>query len=714
VSTTFKLTVSDNLVRTVPRMFRSQVDVLHELLQNSYRAGADLVTIQIAEDGRSLVYVDDGYGMNLDQIRSALTFGESGWNGAFIDPAGVGFASVLQDGVHLVRVLTHPIGETVIHQFELTEDHRDRGADVVVDTSEDVGDDWHGTQIEIYCQPSFTKPIDHRMVKEARSLYPFEVRFNDVAVLAPGASDGPATTLTLQYDKGWIQLTRGGNARVLSTWHKHVAPVLPVWDYRILTEDQVLEAAWAEMVADYPLTHMLMRNDALGVLVHFDPVTCALRPALPSRTMLREHAEVPALVTNVLQTVELYLTTVLGDLALAVPDTFSLRWGQSYKSLSSTMSYLDRRSLATTIDEPEWIVSELVSIPNVWEALGWKRRIFTTPAAGGGYTMENPDEFKNWSADYPNVVIYYSNRDHLVLYDRAIADALNYARYVQNQTHAPYVSRPAEDTESWMRLTETRREDMNLRAAWKAMVMEIASKEYVSPAEDSLHYLLNAAPFHTGDAPTPTDIPATAEVRLSGVKDFWELRLVDDILITVYPGNGEEVLSRVRYMFATVDSDSRIYYPDERGRTALIAVSYPEQALNPMSWDDNILDMVEATVLWLAVKNRSDDLLDYTIFNGVEYILRPTSVSQRIYDLLVKEANPDFLPEERNEQYRLNDRRIVLPFIGHINDMLKAPSVMTALDSLLKDRYDVKKAKSIARRLRSVMNEVNEALSEEE
>jgi hypothetical protein len=80
------VTISNNFVRNVKRMWDSPFAAYKEIIQNALRAGAK--TIRVSYDDHALVVEDDGQGF--DDIESLLTIGESGWGEDVVEPAGVG------------------------------------------------------------------------------------------------------------------------------------------------------------------------------------------------------------------------------------------------------------------------------------------------------------------------------------------------------------------------------------------------------------------------------------------------------------------------------------------------------------------------------------------------------------------------------------------------------------------------------------------------
>ena len=95
---TIRAAVDRHAISRVTRLFNGTLaDVLHELFQNSRRAGATRVEVETIGDdtGRILIVRDDGRG--IDDPAALLALGRSGWDdtiAASEDPAGMGFFSL--------------------------------------------------------------------------------------------------------------------------------------------------------------------------------------------------------------------------------------------------------------------------------------------------------------------------------------------------------------------------------------------------------------------------------------------------------------------------------------------------------------------------------------------------------------------------------------------------------------------------------------------
>ena len=81
------VTISNNFVRNVKRMWDSPFAAYKEIIQNALRAGTKTIRVSYDEN-QTLVVEDDGKGF--DDIQSLLTIGESDWGEEVVEPAGVG------------------------------------------------------------------------------------------------------------------------------------------------------------------------------------------------------------------------------------------------------------------------------------------------------------------------------------------------------------------------------------------------------------------------------------------------------------------------------------------------------------------------------------------------------------------------------------------------------------------------------------------------
>lgn len=165
--------VSQSLLGRVTRIFNNSVsDVLSELLQNSRRAGAGRVYVDVAEaHGRSILVIrDDGSG--IDDPAKILTLGDSGWNEGIAhreDPAGMGVFSLAGRHVEIrSRSTAVDIGWGVVIPPEAWES----GASLAIEPSDIAA----GTEIRIEMPEAWARDLRAAIDNAARH-YPLPVSF---------------------------------------------------------------------------------------------------------------------------------------------------------------------------------------------------------------------------------------------------------------------------------------------------------------------------------------------------------------------------------------------------------------------------------------------------------------------------------------------------------------------------------------------------------
>lgn len=168
---TIHTSIGQSLIGKVGRLFNNSItDVLNELLQNSRRAGASRVEIDVIdEDGRSVLVVrDDGCGV--EDPAKLVMLGDSGWDAGIAhreDPAGMGVFSLAGRDVEIrSRARTADRGWQVVipsHAWE-------SGAPLAVEP-------WNihsGTEIRIGMPEAWTDQLANVAANAARH-YPLPV-----------------------------------------------------------------------------------------------------------------------------------------------------------------------------------------------------------------------------------------------------------------------------------------------------------------------------------------------------------------------------------------------------------------------------------------------------------------------------------------------------------------------------------------------------------
>ena len=171
--TNIHASVSQSLLGRVSRIFNNSVsDVLSELLQNSRRAGAGLVDVDVVEaDGRSILVIrDDGSG--IDDPAKILTLGDSGWNEGIAhreDPAGMGVFSLAGGHVEIrSRSTAADIGWSVVIPPEAWES----GVSLAIEPGEIAT----GTEIRIEMPEAWARDL-RAAIDNAAHHYPLPVTF---------------------------------------------------------------------------------------------------------------------------------------------------------------------------------------------------------------------------------------------------------------------------------------------------------------------------------------------------------------------------------------------------------------------------------------------------------------------------------------------------------------------------------------------------------
>lgn len=170
---TIRASVSQSLLGRVTRIFNnSSGDVLSELLQNSRRAGATRVEIDIVDiDDRSVLVIrDDGSG--IDDPAKILTLGDSGWDADLAkreDPAGMGVFSLAGRYVE-IRSRSHTAGSG--WRVAITPEAWENGTSLAIG-ADDIAT---GTEIRIDMPEAWAKDIAAVAASAAR-YYPLPVTF---------------------------------------------------------------------------------------------------------------------------------------------------------------------------------------------------------------------------------------------------------------------------------------------------------------------------------------------------------------------------------------------------------------------------------------------------------------------------------------------------------------------------------------------------------
>ena len=170
---TIHTSAGQSLLGKITRLFNNGVsDVLVEALQNSRRAGASRVEIDVVDaDGRAILVIrDDGSGV--DDPAKLVTLGDSGWDAAIADredPAGMGVFSLA--GRH-VEIRSHARGAAKGWRVVIPPEAWETGAPLAVEPWEIDA----GTEIRIDMPEAWSTDLANAAANASRH-YPLPVLF---------------------------------------------------------------------------------------------------------------------------------------------------------------------------------------------------------------------------------------------------------------------------------------------------------------------------------------------------------------------------------------------------------------------------------------------------------------------------------------------------------------------------------------------------------
>lgn len=204
---TIHTSVGQSLLRKITRLFNNGVsDVLVEALQNSRRAGAGCVEIDVVDfDGRAILVIrDDGSGV--DDPTKLVTLGDSGWDATIAnreDPAGMGVFSLA--GRH-VEIRSHARGVDNGWRVVIPPEAWETGAALTVEPWE-IG---IGTEIRIDMPEAWSTDLANAAANAARH-YPLPVLFRgeelkrtDFLAGAVRIADWQGCRIGIFHDRGHI------------------------------------------------------------------------------------------------------------------------------------------------------------------------------------------------------------------------------------------------------------------------------------------------------------------------------------------------------------------------------------------------------------------------------------------------------------------------------------------------------------------------------
>lgn len=170
--TTIRAAVSSDAIHKASRLFNGSItDILNETLQNSRRAGATKITIDIDETTKPalLTIRDDGKGIS--NPANFVTLGESNWDSQVYgeDPAGMGAFAL---SATTTTITSRAVGASNGWRATITPDAWSGETEIAVETANlDPG-----TTIQIEMSPEWLIRLDHA-VNTAAKFFPLPVIF---------------------------------------------------------------------------------------------------------------------------------------------------------------------------------------------------------------------------------------------------------------------------------------------------------------------------------------------------------------------------------------------------------------------------------------------------------------------------------------------------------------------------------------------------------
>ncbi len=254
--------VSDHALTEIPRFFGGLEQTLRELMQNSYRAGAEHVTVTINPAGNVITIADDGRGCPLPQILFGA--GDTNWDEAKVtEPAGMGFFSIFNEKI---------ITAVAIESCDWRIDLNDVSAVLHRLPIQPKQHEWRaGFLIAITLADPPKGDALQTMIGRARAYYPFNCLINGVSV---------PPMLFKPYIEVETPFGRAGIERTSFSHSEHHA----VWEWAPISSAALSKAI--EGSADrHPRRAVAqqLRPGGYECLVWFMEPRCGVTPKLPDR-----------------------------------------------------------------------------------------------------------------------------------------------------------------------------------------------------------------------------------------------------------------------------------------------------------------------------------------------------------------------------------------------------------------------------------------------
>ncbi len=263
-----QLSVDNRLLTQLPHFFQSFPESLTEVVQNSYRGGAQHLDFHWNSSTRILTITDDGHG--IANPTDLFTAGRSGWDSSVVEPAGLGFFALLGLCQSLTIINHHALSSW---QVQLTPQSLE------------------GTEFAITTLPLYWKtgvilkavlPQDIDVSKVItdtawRQFYPLTVTWasNDENPYTIPGQDQLSNSYSLAVASGTLY------PKVTQKISSYPPTLIPIWEHRLMSQTNaytqlikaLIQLPHGEIIAQFLPEHITWML----------PSNTAVRPKLPDR-----------------------------------------------------------------------------------------------------------------------------------------------------------------------------------------------------------------------------------------------------------------------------------------------------------------------------------------------------------------------------------------------------------------------------------------------
>lgn len=254
MNTTIRAKLDNHLLEELPRFFGGLPSMVRELLQNAHRAGATRVEFTVSSDYTQLTVTDNGCGCPDPQ--TLLAAGDSRWDGNIIEPAGLGFFSLVSpDDVSSVVV------ESCGWKIVLRPEHVLAGKDIQVDRGQVT------TGLRVAVRFKVAAPDVEKYIKSVRGFYPMAVFLNGCEIPSNWKPE-------IEIDSPVGKLGIGKHSQVSRVF----------WEYQCIPHpSDFIQSLRQEARALGEFSQAVIDHWAVDWLINPD---CGVRPKLPDRESL--------------------------------------------------------------------------------------------------------------------------------------------------------------------------------------------------------------------------------------------------------------------------------------------------------------------------------------------------------------------------------------------------------------------------------------------